>query len=120
MRPLFKSFLMFLSFVLFVAGFLTAAEDKTKKPDGKALYKEYCRQCHSPSSPHGEYSPLSMIQDQWDTFFKKKFEPSHKDVTDPHHEGKKVLEILSPDQIKVIHKFCVDHAADSEQPQTCG
>jgi hypothetical protein len=34
-------------------------------------------------------------------------------------QNKKLLEMLTPLQIEKIQKFCVDHAADSEQPQTC-
>jgi hypothetical protein len=106
--------------VLVISGLSRAAESQDKKMRGKELYKEYCRPCHLKDSPRGEYSPLTLIQEQWETFFSKKLEPSHKEVADPNHGGKKVLEVLSPEQIKAIRKFCVDHAADSEQPQTCG
>ena len=27
---------------------------------------------------------------------------------------------LTPDEIKAIQRFVIDHAADSEQPATCG
>jgi mono/diheme cytochrome c family protein len=98
----------------------SAALAADKSSDGKALYKENCRVCHDKGSPNGEYSPMTMIGDQWDTFFKTKLVSSHKNVIDPKHGGKPVLEVLTPEQIKAIQKFCVDHAADSEQPQTCG
>lgn len=90
-----------------------------KAEDGKALYKQNCRVCHDKGSPNGEYSPMSLIQDQWDTFFKGKLAVSHKEITLPGSD-KKLFEMLTPEQIKAIRKFCVDHAADSEQPQTCG
>lgn len=109
-----------------IAGFLlicvlslsAAAADKNL--DGKALYKGNCRICHDKGSPNGEYSPMSLIGDQWVTFFDTKLIPSHKNVVSPKHDNKKILEVLTPEQIKAIRKFCVDHAADSEQPQTCG
>jgi len=91
-----------------------------KGPDGKTLYKANCLVCHDKGSPNGEYTPMSLISDQWDAFFKTKLVPSHKDAVLPNSGDKKLLDILSPEELKVLHKFCVDHAADSEQPLTCG
>jgi len=89
-----------------------------KGPGGKELYKQNCRVCHEKASPNGEYSPLTLIQDQWKNFFANKFQSTHQSAVLPG-QNKKLLEALTPDQIKSIQKFCVDHAADSEQPQTC-
>lgn len=89
-----------------------------KAPDGKDLYKQNCRVCHDKGSANGEYSPMSLIQDQWKAFFKNKLAAAHKDAKAPGGTGK-LLEVLTPEQIQAIQKFCVDHAADSEQPQTC-
>ncbi len=97
-----------------IRGIPTGAADES----GKDLYKIDCKVCHAKDSPHGEYTPMSLTQDQWRTFFDKKFEKTHKEVV-LDEQKKKLLEFLSPDQIKKIKKFCVDHAADSEQPQTC-
>lgn len=88
------------------------------KDDGKELYKQNCRVCHEKGSPNGEYSPMSLTQDQWKAFFKNKFETRHKDLI-LEREKKKLLEFLTPENIQTIQKYCVDHAADSEQPQTC-
>ena len=87
--------------------------------DGKALYRNNCKVCHDKNSPNGTYSPMTLTQDQWQKFFKVKLVPSHQSVVHPT-VNKKLMECLSPDEMKAIQNFCVDHAADSEQPATCG
>lgn len=86
--------------------------------DGKELYRNNCRVCHDKGSAHGQYTPMTLTQDQWRTFFKIKLIPSHKAVINPKTGGK--LMDLTPEQIKAIQRFAIDHAADSEQPATCG
>ena len=88
-----------------------------KTADGKALYKSNCKVCHDKGSPNGEYSPLTLIQDQWSQFYTTKFANSPTDAKLP--DGTKLMDALNDDLIKAIRKFCVDHAADSEHPQTC-
>ncbi|HQT94965.1 MAG TPA: hypothetical protein PK435_10055, partial [Thermoanaerobaculaceae bacterium] len=90
------------------------------EPDGRVLFKEYCKPCHVANSPHGEVTPMTLIQEQWERFFKEKLVPSHKDLVDSTHGGKKVLEVITPEMLQKIKKFAIDHAADSEHPMTCG
>ncbi len=87
--------------------------------DGKALYRANCKVCHDKGSPHKQYTPMTLTQDQWRRFFTGKLTSSHKSVVLPA-SGKKLLESLTPEQLKAIQRFAVDHAADSEQPATCG
>jgi hypothetical protein len=101
---------------LSLANMATAA----KKPKGVDLYKEYCKPCHEADSDNGEYTPMTLIQDQWDRFFDKKYVDSHSGVMDPNHENKPVTEAISEADLELIKKFAVVHAADSEQPMTCG
>ena len=101
---------------LSLANMATAA----KKPKGVDLYKEYCKPCHEADSDNGEYTPMTLIQDQWERFFDKKYVDSHSGVTDPAHDNKPVTEAISEESLKMIKIFAVDHAADSEQPMTCG
>lgn len=90
------------------------------EPSGQDLYKAHCKVCHAAGSPNGEYTPLTLIQDQWEKFFKEKYEAKHKDLAHPAAEGKKVVEAITPEMLAKIKKFAIDHAADSEQPMTCG
>ncbi len=87
--------------------------------NGKELYRNNCKVCHDKGSPNRQYTPMTLTQDQWRNFFKLKLVPAHKNVLDPK-TGKKLLEQLTPEQIKAIQRFAIDHAADSEQPATCG
>jgi cytochrome c553 len=101
------------------------AEEKAEAPDlskmnGQDLYKSICKPCHNADSDAGEYTPMTLIMDQWDEFFADTFVETHKELTCPKDESKKVLDVLDKDMIKKIHEFCVDHAADSESPMTCG
>lgn len=86
--------------------------------DGKELYRNNCRVCHEKGSPHGQYTPMTLTQDQWRAFFKLKLIPAHRNAVNPKTGGK--LLDLTPDQLKAIQRFAIDHAADSEQPATCG
>lgn len=88
--------------------------------DGQALFKDNCNSCHGDGSPNGEYTPMTLIQDQWKRFFERKFERTHKDVMDPANGNRPVTETISPEELEAIKKFAVDHAADSENPMTCG
>src|SRR5215470_20048293 len=62
-----------------------------KGPGGKELYKQNCRVCHEKASPNGEYSPLTLIQDQWKNFFANKFQSTHQSAVLPG-QNKKLLE----------------------------
>jgi hypothetical protein len=106
---------VFLVFILISPAPVTGDD---KKLSGKQLYKQDCRVCHEEGSPHGEYTPMSLTQNQWKKVFKEKFTAAHKDVVLPR-VNKKLLDYLTEKNLKKIKKFCVDHAADSEQPQTC-
>jgi hypothetical protein len=112
--------------VLLVA--VAVADDKEKKDkpkdvkkmNGKELYRNFCKSCHEPESPHGEYTPMTLIQEQWDRFFDEKYVETHKDLADSLHGDKPVTEVIDKDMLKKIRKFCIEGAADSEHPMTCG
>lgn len=111
----YKSFFAAATVLSFLSlGSLTAKD----KLDGRALYREYCKHCHTEESDAGEYTPMTLIQMQWKRFFSERLIPSHTNVFDEVHGGN-VLDVISPEQMEAIKKFAIDHAADSEQPMSC-
>jgi hypothetical protein len=102
--------------LVFLTGSAIRMDDEKKT--GQEMYKQDCRVCHTEDSPNGDFTPMSLTQDQWKAFFKERFKDKHKDVMF-EREKKKLLEYMTPEELKEIEKFCVKHAADSEQPQTC-
>ena len=102
--------------LVFLSGSAIRVSDEKKT--GKEMYREDCRVCHTEDSPYGDFTPMSLTQDQWKTFFKERFKDKHKDVMFDR-EKKLLLDYMKPEELKEIEKFCVKHAADSEQPQTC-
>jgi len=101
------------------------AEEAAETPDfakmkGQELYKSLCKPCHVEGSEAGEYTPMSLIIEQWEEFYDGGFAEAHKDVVCPKDETRKVTDVFDEDMLKKLKKFCVDHAADSEQPMTCG
>lgn len=110
-----------MAFALATSGFFaTAALAESQVEQAQRLYREYCRDCHDDGSPDGEYTPMSLIQDQWIRFFDRKYERKHRKVIDEKHGGVPVTEAISPEDLEMIRTFVVDHAADTDQPMTCG
>ena len=100
--------------------FASGATAAKKKIKGQDIYKEFCKPCHDTDSENGEYNPMSLIQDQWATFFEEDFEEAHEGVNDPNHDNAPVTEVLTEEEFEALAKWTIDHAADSEQPMTCG
>ena len=102
------------------AGDHPQANKKAKKLDPKKLFRENCKVCHGEDSPNGEYSPMFLIQEQWQQFFDEDYVDTHKDVQWSDSDTTKVVDKITPEELKAIRKFCIDGAADSEHPMTCG
>ncbi len=111
------TFVLIAVMVLGVANMAVAAKKKAK---GQDLYKEFCKPCHEADSPNGEYTPMTLIQDQWKRFFEEDYEATHGEALVPSHDNKPVTEVITEEDFEKIKKWTIDHAADSEQPMTCG
>ncbi len=101
-------------------GFADLAVAGKKKTSGQDLYKEYCKSCHQQESDNGEYTPMTLIQDQWQRFFDERYEATHSTVKDPNHGDVVVTEAISAEDLEALKDWTIDHAADSEHPMTCG
>ena len=115
--------LIFLSFIILCfANLAIAAEEvaKEKKIDGKDLFKSHCKMCHGEDADAGEYTPMTLIEEQWEEFFDELWVETHGEVACPKDAKKTVTDMWSKEMLKAVRKFCMDHAADSEQPMTCG
>lgn len=95
-----------------IAAFCTtaalAAEGGNPKK-GKYLFKKNCKACHVDGAEGGVLTPMKKTQGQWDRFFGK--------------NGKTMGERaggLGDQDLKDIQQYLFDHAADSDQPETCG
>lgn len=115
--------LALLAFLLLCAAPIFAADDPAAEPaklDGKELFKVHCKSCHGAKAEAGEYTPMTLIQEQWEEIFDGAWAETHGAVAAPGSAEQKLTDVLDEATLEAIRKFCVDHAADSEQPMTCG
>ncbi len=83
------------------------------------MWKANCKVCHQPKGQAKALSPSTLIGMQWERFFAKKFAKSHAELIHPE-KNQPLGKVLTPELLDRLEKFLVDHAADSEQPMTCG
>ncbi len=88
--------------------------------EAQRLFRSHCRHCHDSGSPNGKYTPMTLIQSQWERFFDRKYERTHRKVIDEKYGNQPVTDAISPEVLEKIREFAVDHAADTDQPMTCG
>lgn len=98
-----------LAIVLFTATSAMAIGQGNPKK-GKYLFKKNCKQCHVAGAEGGELTPLSKTMSQWKRFFER----------DQHKAKPEVWGKYKEKDLNDIFQFLHDHAADSDQPETCG
>lgn len=82
---------------------------KPSDKKGKYWFKKSCKSCHGASGDGGEVTPMSKTMKQWERYFKKGV-----------HTEEQTFEDFDAEQMIHIRFFLINHAADSDQPETCG
>ncbi len=85
--------------------------------NGKTLYRANCRVCHDGKSAAPALAPNSKTITQWQKAFAK------GGPVASHCVGRvkeKTGKVLSEQDLADIAAYAVGHAADSDQPATCG
>jgi cytochrome c5 len=81
---------------------------------GKTLFRNTCKTCHVKDGGAKDLTPLSKTQAQWTRVFKGDMAPMVKRVQTKSNQA------LTAADLADIQAFLVGHAADSDQPETCG
>ncbi len=82
---------------------------KGNERKGKYFFKKVCKECHGQDGSAAELTPMSKTAAQWEAFFAA-----------GKHGDKALSEVVEEENIVHIEAFLVNHAADSDQPETCG
>ena len=107
--------LVLIAGALSLAAFVATAGAAGANPNrGKTLFKSTCKSCHVKDGDAKELTPLSKTQAQWTRVFKSNIDPMVK------HVQTKTGKALVAAELADIQLFLVSHAADSDQPETCG
>ena len=111
-----RTFLQTLTAVLLAAalGGPVLAAGRANPNRGKTLYKATCKACHVKGGEAANLSPLSKTQAQWQRVFKANVAACVKKVET--RTGKP----LTAQDLADMELYLVSHAADSDQPETCG
>ncbi len=87
-----------------------SSEEKGNPKKGKYLFKAKCKECHKTELADKTVTPITYTQAQWKRFFEKNKHKRKKDISD----------LFTPADLIDIQRFLIDHASDSDQPETCG
>lgn len=101
------------AFLIGVTG--AAAAGRPNPNRGKSLFRAGCKTCHQPKGEAKDLSPLSKTQAQWTRALKNDV-PNKMAPRVAQKTGK----TLTAADLGDIEFFLVSHAADSDQPETCG
>jgi len=103
-------------FALLVLSAAVMAGTRANPKKGKVYFKKYCRVCHDGNSEVTKLSPMAKTMDQWN----KAFAEDGKAHKCADASMAKTQKELSKQDLTDIQAYLVQHAADSDQPATCG
>ena len=89
----------------------SSEETKGSSKQGKYLFRAKCKECHWPDSEGEEVTPITYTQTQWKRYFEK---GKH------NKRQEKLADQFTAEEILHIRTYLIEHASDSEQPETCG
>ncbi len=95
---------------------LVAAAPRANPRKGKVYFKKYCRTCHDGSTEQATLTPMTKTIEQWTRDFENDGQVAQ---CVPRVKTQAGME-LSPRDLLDIQSYLVQHAADSDQPATCG
>lgn len=107
--------LLVVAVILTVAVAVVAAP-RVNPAKGKVFYKKHCRPCHDGSTEVPELSPMSKTMEQWGREFAEGGAVGGCTGAVEEKTGAKLTE----QDLLDIQAYLVQHAADSDQPATCG
>lgn len=96
---------------------VTIAAPRVNPKKGKVFYRNNCRVCHDGSSDAAELSPNTKTMEQWSREFEDGEEIKKACVA---RVKEKVGTELTEQDLLDIQAYLVHHAADSDQPASCG
>lgn|SRR5512140_3721957 len=100
-----------LSFAVLVT---VAAAGGPNQNRGKTLFKSGCKTCHIKGGEAKDLTPMGKTQAQWERAFKTQIDVMAK------RAEKKTGKPLTASDVDDMRAYLVAHAADSDQPETCG
>ena len=93
------------------------AGTRTNPRRGKVFYKTNCRSCHDGQMKDvKELSPISKTMEQW----AREFNPGGEVEACTGRVQEKLGTELTERDLLDIQSYLIQHAADSDQPATCG
>ena len=93
------------------------AANRANPKRGKVFYKTNCRSCHDGQTAGAkELSPITKTMDQWS----REFATGGVVETCVGRVKDKLTTELTERDLLDIQSYLIQHAADSDQPATCG